>query len=144
MPRLQLIAPDGFAFFPQLVRDVGPAGEGTIVSQPQIAASLLRGPGRRFATRFGKQIGGTFYPWTPYGAQAADVLLDAIARSDGTRASVTKALFSTRVRNGLVGSFSFTPAGDSTKGSITMIRVQQGKPVPLRVVTPPSGGAGNG
>jgi DNA-binding SARP family transcriptional activator/ABC-type branched-subunit amino acid transport system substrate-binding protein/DNA-binding beta-propeller fold protein YncE len=144
MPRLQLIAPDGFAFFPQLVRDVGPAVDGMIVSQSQIAPSLLRGPGRRFAARFGKQIGGTFYPWTAYGAQAADVLLDAIARSDGTRSSVTRALFRTRVRNGLIGSFSFTPTGDTTKGSVTMIRVQQGKPVPLRVVTPPAAAPASG
>jgi branched-chain amino acid transport system substrate-binding protein len=137
IPRAELIAPDAFAFFPQLVRDVGPAAEGMIVSQPEIAPSLLDGSGRRFAAEFGKQIGGTFYPWTAYGAQAADVLLDAIARSDGTRASVTSAVFATRVRKGLTGSFSFTPAGDTTTGSVTMVRVERGKPVPLRIVTPP-------
>jgi branched-chain amino acid transport system substrate-binding protein len=137
MPHVQLIAPDAFAFFPQLLRDVGPAVEGMVVSQPVIAPSLLHGPGHRFAAEFGKQIGGTFYPWTAYGAQAADVLLDAIARSAGTRPSVTRALFRTRVRNGLVGSFSFTPTGDTTAGSVTIIRVEHGRPVPLRVITPP-------
>jgi DNA-binding SARP family transcriptional activator/ABC-type branched-subunit amino acid transport system substrate-binding protein len=140
LPGVQLIAPDGFAFFPQLVQDVGPAVEGMIVSQPQIAPGLLRGPGRRFAAEFGKRVGGTFYPWTVYGAQAAHALLDAIARSDGTRASVTKALFRTRVRNGLIGSFSFTPTGDTTAGSVTMIRIERGRPVPLRVITPPPAG----
>jgi DNA-binding SARP family transcriptional activator/ABC-type branched-subunit amino acid transport system substrate-binding protein len=142
IPRVQLIAPDGFAFFPQLVHDVGPAVEGMIVSQPQIAPSLLRGPGRRFAAEFGKQIGGTFYPWTAYGAQAADVLLDAIARSDGTRSSVTRALLNTRVKNGLVGGFSFTPTGDTTTGSVTMTRIKHGRPEPLRVITPPADAAG--
>ena len=141
LPRAQLIAPDAFAFFPELVNDVGPAVEGMIVSQPQIAPSLLRGRGRRFAAEFGKRIGGTFYPWTAYGAQAADVLLDAIGRSVGTRASVTKALLQTRVRNGLIGSFSFTPTGDTTAGAVTMIRVDHGQPVPLRVITPPGGAA---
>jgi DNA-binding SARP family transcriptional activator/ABC-type branched-subunit amino acid transport system substrate-binding protein len=138
MPGVQLIAPDAFAFFPQLVRDVGPAVEGMIVTQPAIAPPLLRGPGHQFAAEFGRQIGGTFYPWTAYGAQAADVLLDAIARSDGTRPSVTRALFRTRVRNGLIGSFSFTPVGDITRGSVTIIRIEHGKPVPLRVITPPA------
>ena len=142
MPRVQLIAPDGFAFFPQLVRDVGPAVEGMIVSQPQIAPSLLRGPGRRFAAEFGKQVSGTFYPWTAYGAQAADVLLDSIARSDGTRSSVTRALLNTRVKNGLIGNFSFTPTGDTTTGSLTMIRIKHGRPEPLRVITPPADAAG--
>ena len=141
VPRVQLIAPDAFAFFPQLVRDVGPAVEGMIVSQPQIAPSLLRGPGRRFAAEFRPQIGGTLYPWTAYGAQAANVLLDAIARSDGTRASVTRALLRTRVRNGLIGGFAFTPTGDTTAGSVTMIRIEEGRAVPLRLITPPADGA---
>jgi len=135
---VQLIAPDAFAFVPQLVDDVGPAVEGMIVSQPEIAPPLLRGAGHRFAAEFGKQIGGTFYPWTAYGAQAADVLLEAIARSDGTRPSVTRALFRTNVRNGLIGSFAFTPTGDTTAGSVTMIRVEHGRPIPLRVITPPA------
>ena len=142
MPRLQLIGPDAFAFFPQLVDDVGPAVEGMVVSQPEIAPSLLHGPGHQFAAEFGKQVGGTFYPWTAYGAQAAEVLLDAIARSDGTRSSVTRALLSTRVENGLIGSFSFTPTGDTTSGSVTMIRIKHGRPEPLRVITPSADAAG--
>jgi DNA-binding SARP family transcriptional activator/ABC-type branched-subunit amino acid transport system substrate-binding protein len=137
LPRMQLLVPDAFAFFPQLMRDVGPAAEGMIISQPAIAPLLLRGPGRRFAADFGERIDGTFYPWTAYGAQAADLLLDAIARSDATRRSVTRALFRTRVRNGLIGSFSFTRTGDITAGKVTMIRIERGRPVPVRVVTPP-------
>ena len=56
------------------------------------------------------------------------MLLDGIARSDGTRASVTRAPFATQVRNALTGSFSFTPAGDTTTGSVTTIRVEHAKP----------------
>ena len=136
--RSQLIAPDGFAFFPQLVRDVGPAVDGMLVSEPEIAPSLLRGPGQQFVAQFGKQVGGTFYPWTAYGAQAADVLLDAIARSNGTRASVTKALFAIHVHDGIIGTFAFTPTGDTTTGSVTIIHVEHGQPVPLRSITPPA------
>ncbi len=138
MPGAQLIGPDGFAFFPQLVRDVGPAVEGMLVSEPEIAPSLLPGPRQQFVAQFGKQIGGTFYPWTAYGAQAADVLLDAIALSNGTRASVTKALFAIHVRDGIIGTFAFTPTGDTTAGSVTIIRVEHGQPLPLRAITPPA------
>jgi branched-chain amino acid transport system substrate-binding protein len=136
IPDVQLIGPDGFAAFPDLVRDVGPAVEGMLISQPQIAPSLLRGPGAHFVAQFGKQIGGTLYPQTAYAAQAADVLLDAIARSNGTRASVTQALFATHVRNGITGSFAFTPTGDTTTGSVTIIRIESGKPVPVSAITP--------
>ena len=138
IPKLQLMGPDGFADLSQVARYVGPAVEGMTASDPGIAPSLLTGPGRQFAAQFGKQIGGTFYPWTAYGAQAADVLLDAIARSNGTRASVTKALFATHVHNGIIGSFAFTPTGDTTAGSVTIIRVEHGHQVPLRVITPPA------
>jgi ABC-type branched-subunit amino acid transport system substrate-binding protein len=48
IPGAQLIGPDGLAFFPQLVHDVGPAVEGITVSEPEIAPSLLHGPGQQF------------------------------------------------------------------------------------------------
>ena len=42
-----------------------------------------------------------------YGGQAAAVMLDAIARSDGTRDDVITKLFETHVTNGLLGAFRF-------------------------------------
>lgn len=57
-----------------------------------------------------------------YAAQAAQVLLDAIARSDGTRASVTKELFATRVRGGILGTFGFDRNGDTTEQKVTILR----------------------
>jgi len=61
-----------------------------------------------------------------YAAQAATALLDAIARSDGTRASVTKQLFASKVSNGILGSFGFTPEGDMTPSPVTIFRVVGG------------------
>ncbi len=45
-------------------------------------------------------------------AQATEILLDAIGRSDRTRASVIDELFATKVKNGILGSFSFDRFGD--------------------------------
>jgi hypothetical protein len=56
-----------------------------------------------------------------------DVLLDAVARSDGTRTSVTSKLFSTRVSKGILGSFWITPTGDTTLNAVAMYRVTGGK-----------------
>ena len=39
-------------------------------------------------------------------------MLDAIARSDGTRDDVTAKLFGTHVTNGLLGTFRFDANGD--------------------------------
>jgi YVTN family beta-propeller protein len=138
VPNAQLIGADGLALFPDLVRAAGPAVEGMTVSQAGIAPPLLRGAGKRFVSQFGKQIGGAFYPYTPYAAQATDVLLDAISRSDGTRTSVTRALLASHRYNGIVGSFAITPTGDTTAGTVTIFRIQHGQPVPVRVITPPA------
>jgi hypothetical protein len=61
-----------------------------------------------------------------YAAQAADVLLDAIARSDGTRASVNAQLFHTRVRDGLIGSFTIDAVGDPRPTPVTIVQVEHG------------------
>ena len=144
MPSVQFLAPDGFAAFPDVANVIGPAVEGMYVSQPYIAPSQLRGPGQQFVAQFGKQIGSSLYPTTAYAAQAADVLLNAIARSNGTRSSVTRALFATHVRNGIIGNFAITPAGDTTAGAVTIIRVEHSQPIPQRVITPPQTVASGG
>jgi hypothetical protein len=69
--------------------------------------------------------------------QAAAVLLDAIAASDGTRASVTRNLFRTRVEDGILGTFELDGNGDTTAGGVTIYRIERGKPRVLTVITPP-------
>jgi ABC-type branched-subunit amino acid transport system substrate-binding protein len=53
-------------------------------------------------------------------------LLDAIARSDGTRASVTRELFRTRVTGGLLGDFTFDENGDISESPVTILRAERG------------------
>jgi ABC-type branched-subunit amino acid transport system substrate-binding protein len=65
-------------------------------------------------------------PSAVYAAQATEVLLDAIARSDGTRPSVLKELFATRITNSLLGSFGFDANGDISESPVTIVRVQGG------------------
>jgi branched-chain amino acid transport system substrate-binding protein len=56
-------------------------------------------------------------------AQAAEVLLEAIERSDGTRASVTQELRRLEIENGILGSFGFDENGDITPATITIFRI---------------------
>ena len=57
--------------------------------------------GRRFVNDFGAtQPGGIVTLDALYAAQATEVLLDAIARSDGSRASVTNTLLATTIEEG--------------------------------------------
>ncbi|HEX2044983.1 MAG TPA: branched-chain amino acid ABC transporter substrate-binding protein [Gaiellaceae bacterium] len=71
-----------------------------------------------FIQEFQETLGGEpVDPYAIYGAQAAQVLLDAIAASDGSRASVIEQLFQVEVQGGYLGDFSFTENGDPTLAS---------------------------
>jgi YVTN family beta-propeller protein len=84
-----------------------------------------------------------------YAAEAANLLIDAIGRSDGTRASVMRALLATHVRQSLVGPIGFDANGDSTPAPITIYRIEATVPhwshrgvqglVPDQTVTPSAG-----
>lgn len=67
--------------------------------------------------------------YIPEAAQAAEALLAAIARSDGTRASVNLELRQLRVENGILGSFRFDRNGDIDPAKFTIFRIT-GKPNP--------------
>jgi branched-chain amino acid transport system substrate-binding protein len=72
-----------------------------------------------------------FDPHTPsfgaaYAAEATEVLLEAIARSDGTRASVLRQLFATNIRDGILGPLAFDRFGDVSRGTTTILRLRLG------------------
>jgi len=136
-PKTVMIAPDGFAPAEDLFKATGPAAEGMYLSIPGLPFNRLPPAGRRIDERFG----ASFRPGSggpAYGAQAVAVLLDAIAASDGTRASVNAHLLSARVRNGIIGSFSFDRNGDTTFNPTMIFRVSGGKGKLDRVITPPA------
>ena len=60
-------------------------------------------------------------------AEATNVALDAIARSDGSRASVLRNIFRTRVRDGLLGSFKLDRYGDTTLRNVAVYRIRAGR-----------------
>jgi branched-chain amino acid transport system substrate-binding protein len=134
--RVQILAPDGFAA-EVLIQQAGAAAEGVVVSVPVVDPARLPPTGRRFVEAFEQAIEGQAAPTSAATAQATEVLLDAIAASDGTRASVTRNLLRTRVKNGILGSFEFDANGDTTAGGVTMYRIKNGKPRVLAVLTPP-------
>jgi len=120
--------------FAQLAR---PAAEGVLVSFPAVPPEQPRGEGHRFVARFEQALGRPAEAYSVATAQAAEVLLDAIASSDGTRASVNANVLETKVRNGILGSFSFDRNGDTTAGAVTIYRVAGGQPKVFAVITPP-------
>jgi DNA-binding SARP family transcriptional activator/ABC-type branched-subunit amino acid transport system substrate-binding protein/DNA-binding beta-propeller fold protein YncE len=125
-PRTAILAPDGFAgLYDDLVKLAGSAAKGMYVSQYGIANERLPPRGRQFLKSFasGRQTGAGPDYGAAYGAQAAEILLDAIARSDGTRASVTREVFRTRIRDGILGDIRFDRNGDLVDSPFTFVRM---------------------
>jgi ABC-type branched-subunit amino acid transport system substrate-binding protein len=70
-------------------------------------------------------------------AQAADALLDAIAASDGSRASVTDAMMTLHVHDGIIGDFRFDSNGDVSPPLVSVYRVTNGQQKLFDVVRNP-------
>jgi branched-chain amino acid transport system substrate-binding protein len=131
-----LIAPDSFAAT-DIARELGPAGDGMYVTGPGIAPDHLPPAGRRLLGELGLTAAEAATTWVPEAAQAANVLIDAIARSDGSRASVAGELYATKVSNGILGSFSLDRLGDIDPAPVTVYRLRDGRLVTDRVVRAP-------
>ena len=138
LPDLEIITPDSFAG-EEMARELGPIGEGLVTTVPGVPVRALPPAGQRFLRDYGAEIVGTG-TGPPEAAQAAEVLLDAIARSDGTRASVVHELFATKVENGILGSFRFDEFGDIEPAPVGVYRYEDGKVVADSVVRTPIGG----
>jgi DNA-binding SARP family transcriptional activator/ABC-type branched-subunit amino acid transport system substrate-binding protein len=122
-----LLANEGFTPISLLLERAGDAGRGVYVSLNGLTVERLGPSGRRFVRAFAvTQPGAEIHPYAVYTAQATEVLLDAIARSNGTRATVIRELFRTKVTDGLLGNFSFDADGDISESPITIVRAESG------------------
>jgi branched-chain amino acid transport system substrate-binding protein len=135
LPDVTIITPDSFAA-EDVARKLGPIGNGLITTVPGVPPSELPPAGQRFLRESGAEIVGTG-TGPPEAAQATEVLLDAIARSDGTRASVVEELFAANVENGILGSFTFDRYGDIDPAPVGVYRYHGGRIVVDGVVRTP-------
>ncbi len=121
--RVKIMVAEPFGFVPELLKMAGPAAHGVYISGPDVppGARQLSPAGRRFARDFGALTNPTQFVLPA--AQATESVLQAIARSDGTRASVLEELRTSEIRDGLLGSFRFDRNGDITPAQIPIYRV---------------------
>jgi branched-chain amino acid transport system substrate-binding protein len=137
---VKLVAPDGFASAPlyQGVGSTGPDGNGMVISVAALPPEQLPAAGQRFITEFEAQNNlQQVDPYAPYVAAAAEVILDALARSDGTRTDVVKELFATHLDT-TIGPVSFDAHGDRIQATTTLFRVVDGVMQSMDVVAPPA------
>lgn len=125
-PDVEIAGSDSF-LEPALAAALGPLGDGLLATQNGYPPERLPPGATAFLKRFGKAGYKTASGYgAPEAAQAAEVLLDAIGRSDGSRASIVDELFATRVENGILGTFGFDRNGDVDPATATIHRLRNG------------------
>jgi branched-chain amino acid transport system substrate-binding protein len=135
-PNVPLIAPDGFRAIDEVVALTGPAADSLYVTEYGIPNDKLPPRGRQFLEGFAAAHGGEAGPdrSASYGAQGAELLLDAIGRSDGSRASVLDEIRKSRIEDGILGDISFDRVGDLRERPIAVYRVEDKAFVTDRVI----------
>ena len=122
-----LVGDDGFLPIPVLLRESRGLARGMYITAAAAFPADLPATGRDFLRRL-----AAAYPEQPrsgfsaYAAEAADVLLAAVARSDGTRRSVTAELLGVQLEDGPLGNFSFDAQGDPAEPMVSVFRVSPG------------------
>ena len=113
---------------PEVLKRAGPAAHGVYVATNDLPRGVLplTAAGRRFASDAGTSA--TQALGVTEAGQATELVLNAIAHSDGTRASVLAKLRASDVKNGILGSFRFDRNGDITTASIPILRITGATP----------------
>jgi branched-chain amino acid transport system substrate-binding protein len=137
-PDAQLMGPDGFNNLDALTEGAGAAAEGFEPFIGVLPNGELPDPGREFAERFKERYGSRPCCFSVHAAEAGRMMLDAIAASDGSRGKVLENLFGARVEDGYVGNFSIDRYGDTTRTTMGVYRVEEGRLRFERAITPPA------
>ncbi len=124
--QVPVIATESFLPVPDVLEEGGAAVVGMYLTSTASVPSGLSPAGRRLLKRFAATQPGGVLPSSFYvaeAAQAAEALLAAIARSDGTRTSVLRELSSLTITDGVLGSIRFDRNGDITPARFTTYRI---------------------
>ena len=135
-PDVQIFGPDGWTPISATIQGAGQASEGMYITQPGLPADQLKGEGKKFVDEFSAEIGTAPNPYTAYAAQAAVVLLDSIADSDGTRAKVSEGLFNRDFKDSILGDFKIDENGDTTLGIVSVYQIKNQKETFVKTITP--------
>jgi branched-chain amino acid transport system substrate-binding protein len=112
---VKLYMPDGFTQQSSIDESGVENTRGAFFSVAGVPIDEFGPAGQEFIAEFSTRVGDQpVDPYGVYGAQAAQIVLEAIAKSDYTRAGVIEQLFATEVQDGFLGDFTFNENGDPT------------------------------
>ena len=127
---VKLYMPDGFTQQSTIEESGVENTRGAYFSVAGVPIEEFGPAGQEFIDEFATRVGDEpVDPYGVYGAQAAQIVLEAIAKSDYTRAGVLEQLFATEVKDGFLGDFSFNENGDPTlaTGAVVGFTIYRGE-----------------
>jgi ABC-type branched-subunit amino acid transport system substrate-binding protein len=126
-PDLTVVAPDMVNSVADAISVAGDAARGIYVTSANPPNDRLPATGRQWLHRFAAtQLGAQVPTSSALAAAATQVLLDAIARSDGTRASVVSSLRATTLPDSVIGPIQFTAHGDIGSCAVSVYQIVGG------------------
>lgn len=126
-PNLVVVAPDSLNPVSAVIAGAGDAARGVYFTYAFPPNDLLPPTGRQWLHRFAAtQLGGQVPTSSALAAAAAQVLLDAVARSDGTRGSVLAGLRATNLPDSIIGPVHFTAHGDIRSCAVSIYQIVGG------------------
>jgi branched-chain amino acid transport system substrate-binding protein len=123
--KVKLMASDGFVLS-SIFDESGGKVEGAWGSAPTKPVDKLTGEGKALVQEFADKEGKTVEVYTTYAMAAAQVALDAISRSDGSREDVVTKLFETDLPDSVVGAIKFNKDGDVAGGVESIYKATNG------------------
>jgi branched-chain amino acid transport system substrate-binding protein len=125
--KVKLLVSDGFVLDSLFDEAGADTLAGTYGSAPVLNPEDLTGAGKTFLDAYKAKYGAPEV-YTAYAAAAAQALLDAIGKSDGSREDVVAKLFATNISDGIVGPMAFNANGDPKQGLISIFQAQASGP----------------
>lgn len=124
---VKLMVPDGF-ILSSIFEESGDKVEGAFGSAPTKPVDQITGAGRTLLDEFKEAEGGKVIEvYTSYAMAAAQVALDAISRSDGSREDIIAKMFETDLPDTVVGALSFDANGDIAGGAESIYKATGGE-----------------
>jgi branched-chain amino acid transport system substrate-binding protein len=142
LPRARLYGPDGVA--DRAFADVNRGGlPKHVAARVKLTLPALgpQGFGSAAGRRFFEQFAQTYPadknpdPYAIYGYEAMSLALDAIKRADSTdRQDIVNALFDTKNRHSVIGTYSIDKNGDTTLTDYGLFAIRDGAPIFQRAI----------
>ncbi|MEA2234547.1 MAG: branched-chain amino acid transport system substrate-binding protein [Solirubrobacteraceae bacterium] len=122
-----LLGPDGFDQPNAIVEGAGGLADGFTITVAAANVRALPVDGKRWAAQFRRRWAVQPCCYTVHAGVVMQLVLDAIAASDGTRAQVLRNLQRAEVKGRLVGDFRFDRYGDTTLTAISVYVIRDGR-----------------